>query len=162
MVAAGTSKIARASFMGTLVRSIGLCGSLFVLMAAVFLRPEMVLEPGLAQLAATGLVLAATVGLTFSVQARFASNLVVDLAARVVLAGFALVALAHPDPWGRRCRVHPGGGVRGVLAPAPARGRVDRGGDDRAHLLRRRDQVGDCRSGRRSSRQCRLSPGRSG
>ncbi|MDD9983261.1 MAG: TRAP transporter fused permease subunit, partial [Gammaproteobacteria bacterium] len=99
VVAAVTSKIARASFMGTLVRSIGLCGSLFVLMAAVFLRPEIVLEPGLAQLAATGLVLAATVGLTFSVQARFASSLVVDLAARVVLAGFALIALAHPDPW---------------------------------------------------------------
>ena len=99
VVAAVTSKIARASFMGTLVRSIGLCGSLFVLMAAVFVRPEIVLEPGLAQLAATGLVLAATVGLTFSVQARFASSLVVDLAARVVLAGFALIALAHPDPW---------------------------------------------------------------
>ena len=99
VVAAVTSKIARASFMGTLVRSIGLCGSLFVLMAAVFVRPEIVLEPGLAQLAATGLVLAATVGLTFSVQARFASNLAVDVAARVVLAGFALIALAHPDPW---------------------------------------------------------------
>lgn len=53
--------------VGSAVRSIGLCGSLFVL------------EPGLAQLAATGLVLAATVGLTFSVQARFASSLVVDV-----------------------------------------------------------------------------------
>ena len=97
VVAAVTSKIARASFLGTLVRSIGLCGSLFVLMAAVFLRPEIVLEPGLAQLAATGLVLAAAVGLTFSVQARFSSNLFLDIAARAVLAGFALIALAHPD-----------------------------------------------------------------
>ena len=99
VVAAVTSKIARASFMGTLVRSIGLCVSLFVLMAAVFLRPEIVLEPGLAQLAATGLVLAATVGVTFSLQARFSSNLLIDVAARVVLAGFAMIALAHPDPW---------------------------------------------------------------
>ena len=99
VVAAVTSKIARASFLGTLVRSIGLCGSLFVLMAAVFVRPEIVLEPGLAQLAAMGLVLAATVGLTFSVQAKFASSLPLDLAARAVLAVFALVALAHPDPW---------------------------------------------------------------
>ena len=99
VVAAVTSKIARASFIGTLVRSIGLCASLFVLMAAVFLRPEIVLAPGLAQLAATGLVLAATVGLTFSLQARFASNLFLDVAARVMLAGFAAVALAHPDPW---------------------------------------------------------------
>ena len=99
VVAAVTSKIARASFLGTLVRSIGLCGSLFVLMAAVFVRPEIVLEPGLAQLAAMGLVLAATVGLTFSVQAKFSSSLPLDLAARVVLAAFALVALAHPDQW---------------------------------------------------------------
>ena len=98
VVAAVTSKIARASFMGTLVRSIGLCGSLFVLMAAVFLRPEIVLEPGLAQLAATGLVLAATVGLTFSVQARFSANVPLDLTARAVLAGFSVVALTHPDP----------------------------------------------------------------
>ena len=99
VVAAVTSKIARASFMGTLVRSIGLCSSLFVLMAAVFVRPEIVLEPGLAQLAATGLVLAATVGMTFSLQARFATNLIADAAARVVLAAFSMVALAHPDPW---------------------------------------------------------------
>ena len=99
VVAAVTSKIARASFVGTLVRSIGLCSSLFVLMAAVFLRPEIVLEPGLAQLAATGLVLAATVGLTFSLQARFASNLIADVAARLVLAACSLIALAHPDPW---------------------------------------------------------------
>ena len=99
VVAAVTSKIARASFIGTLVRAIGLCVSLFVLMAAVFLRPEIVLEPGLAQLAATGLVLAATVGLTFSLQARFSANLLIDVAARVVLAAFAVVVLAHPDPW---------------------------------------------------------------
>ena len=99
VVAAVTSKIARAAFVGTLVRSIGLCSSLFVLMAAVFLRPEIVLEPGIAQLAATGLVLAATVGLTFSLQARFASNPVADVAARLLLAACSLVALAHPDPW---------------------------------------------------------------
>ena len=99
VVAAVTSKIARASFIGTQVRSIGLCSGLFVLMAAVFVRPEIVLEPGLAQLAATGLVLAAAVGLTFSLQAGFASNRVLDLLARVGLAGFSLAALAHPDPW---------------------------------------------------------------
>ena len=99
--------------MGTLVRSTGLCGSLFVLMAAVFVRPEIVQEPGLAQLAATGLVLAATVGLTFSVQARFASSLLVDIAARVVLAGFALIALAHPDPWVAAAACSPVAGFAG-------------------------------------------------
>ena len=99
VVAAVTSKIARASFIGTLVRAIGLCASLFVLMAAVFLRPEIVLEPGLAQLVAGGLVLAAAIGLTFSLQAQFSSNVIVDLVARALLAVFALLALAHPDRW---------------------------------------------------------------
>ncbi len=97
VVAAVTSRIAQASFMGTLLRALRLCASLFVLMAAVFLRPEIVLEPGLAQLAATGLVLAAAAGLTFSLQARFSPNPLIDLVARAVLAAFALVVLAHPD-----------------------------------------------------------------
>ena len=124
VVAAVTSRIAQASFMGTLARSIALCGSLFVLMAAVFLRPEIVREPGLAQLAAMGLVLAATIGLTFSVQARFASNLLLDLAARGTLAGFALVALAHPDPWVATAACLPVAGFAGYWfwrKPAPVR-----------------------------------------
>ena len=81
------------------MRWIGLCGSLFVLMAAVVLRPEIAPEPGLAQVAAAGLVLAAAVGLTFSLQARFASNPFLDIMARVGLAGFALIALVHPNRW---------------------------------------------------------------
>jgi TRAP transporter 4TM/12TM fusion protein len=96
VVAAVTAKIADASFMGTLYRGIQLCVSLFVLMAAVFSRPELVLEPGLEQLAAMALVLVATIGLTFSLQARFAARRDLDLAARAVLAAAALVVLLHP------------------------------------------------------------------
>ena len=43
-------------------------------------------------------MLAATVGLTFSVQARFSANVPLDLTARAVLAGFSVVAITHPDP----------------------------------------------------------------
>ncbi len=68
-------------------------------MAAVFLRPEIAPGPGLAQLAATGLVLAAAFGLTFSLQARFASNPFLDIMARVGLSGFALLAVFHPERW---------------------------------------------------------------
>jgi TRAP-type uncharacterized transport system fused permease subunit len=96
VVAAVTAKIADASFMGTLYRGIQLCVSLFVLMAAVFARPELVLEPGLEQLGAMALVLIATIGITFSLQARFAARRDLDLAARAVLAAAALVALLHP------------------------------------------------------------------
>jgi TRAP transporter 4TM/12TM fusion protein len=96
VVAAVTAKIADASFMGTLYRGIQLCVSLFVLMAAVFARPELVLEPGLAQLGAMALVLVATIGITFSLQARFAARRELDLTARAVLAAAALVVLLHP------------------------------------------------------------------
>ncbi|MYE83991.1 MAG: PAS domain-containing protein [Gammaproteobacteria bacterium] len=81
------------------MRWIGLCGSLFVLAAGVFLRPEIAQGPALAQLAAAGLVLAAAAGMAFSLQAQFASNLFLDITARVGLAVFALIALAHPDRW---------------------------------------------------------------
>jgi TRAP-type uncharacterized transport system fused permease subunit len=82
--------------MGTLYRGIQLCVSLFVLMAAVFTRPELVLEPGVEQLGAMALVLVATIGITFSLQARFAARRALDLAARAVLAAAALVVLLHP------------------------------------------------------------------
>jgi TRAP transporter 4TM/12TM fusion protein len=96
VVAAVTAKIADASFMGTLYRGAQLCVSLFVLMAGVFTRPGLVLEPGLAQLGAMALVLLATIGIVFSLQARFLARRSLDLAARVVLAAFALVVLLHP------------------------------------------------------------------
>jgi hypothetical protein len=63
----------------------------------VFTRPELVLEPGLAQLAATGLLLASTIGISFSLQARFAARRWLDLALRLALAGAALVVLFHPE-----------------------------------------------------------------
>ena len=97
VVAAVTAKIADASFNGTLMRALQLCISLFMLMAGVFTRPQLVLEPGLAQLGAMAVILTATVGMTFSIQARFSEARVLDLLLRVVLAAIALVVLLHPN-----------------------------------------------------------------
>jgi TRAP-type uncharacterized transport system fused permease subunit len=97
VAAAVTAKIADAPFMQTLFRAIQVCVSLFVLMAGVFTRPELVLEPGWAQLGALLLILTATIGITFSIQARFSTVRVLDLALRVILAACALVVLLHPD-----------------------------------------------------------------
>jgi TRAP-type uncharacterized transport system fused permease subunit len=52
ITAAITSKIANASFYVTLWRSVQICVSLFTLMAGVFIRPELVIEPGLSQFVA--------------------------------------------------------------------------------------------------------------
>jgi TRAP transporter 4TM/12TM fusion protein len=95
--AAITSKIAEAPFLQTLFRAITICFSLFVLMAGVFTRPELVLEPGLAQLGAMLLITTATIGITFSIQAHFAERREIDIPLRLVLAATALVVLLHPD-----------------------------------------------------------------
>ncbi len=96
VVAAVTAKIAEADFMTVLFKGIQICVSLFVLMAGVFTRPELVLKPGVDQIEAMLLLMTATVGVSFSIQAKFADNRVVDLAARGVLAVFAMVVLLHP------------------------------------------------------------------
>ena len=95
--AAVTAKIANAPFLQTLFRAITICVSLFVLMAGVFTRPELVLEPGVAQLGAMVLITVATIGITFSIQAHFAERREFDVTLRLALAAIALVVLLHPD-----------------------------------------------------------------
>jgi TRAP-type uncharacterized transport system fused permease subunit len=79
------------------MRAIQLCISLFTLMAGVFVRPELVLEPGLAQFAAAALILIATVGFVFSIQAQFSETRSLDVALRLALAAIAMIVLFHPS-----------------------------------------------------------------
>jgi TRAP transporter 4TM/12TM fusion protein len=97
VVAAVTAKIAEASFMRTLIRSIQLCASLFVLMAGVFVRPALVLEPGLAQLGAMALILTSTIGVAFCLQARFLDSRPADIALRTGLGALSMLVLFHPS-----------------------------------------------------------------
>jgi TRAP-type uncharacterized transport system fused permease subunit len=97
VVAAVTAKIADASFLGTLWRALQLCVCLFMLMAGVFVRPELVLAPGLEQFGAAALILIATLGVTFSLQAVFSESRPFDIAVRTALAGVAMVVLFHPS-----------------------------------------------------------------
>jgi len=97
VAAAVTSKIAEASFMRTLFSAITICVALFILMVGVFTRPQIVLEPGLAQVGTMLLLIVCTVGITFALQARFSAKRVPDLVLRLAIAGFGLVALMHPS-----------------------------------------------------------------
>ena len=97
IVAAVTAKIADASFYQTLNRALQICVSLFTLMAGVFIRPELVIEPGLGQMMAAVLILIPTIGITFSMQADFSDRAAVDKIARLLLAAIALFALLHPS-----------------------------------------------------------------
>jgi TRAP transporter 4TM/12TM fusion protein len=97
VIAPAFIRIANASFYVTLWRSVQICVSLFTLMAAVFIHPELVAEPGAAQLGAALLVLISTIGITFSLQGRFTDRRPLDVAIRLVLAAFSLVVLLDPD-----------------------------------------------------------------
>jgi TRAP transporter 4TM/12TM fusion protein len=97
IVAAVTAKIAEASFYQTLNRALQICVSLFTLMAGVFIRPELVIEPGLSQMTAALLILISTIGITFSMQARFADRAAIDWPVRLLLAAISLLALLHPN-----------------------------------------------------------------
>jgi len=97
VVAAVTSKIADAPFMGTLFRGIQLCCVLFLLMGGVFARPGLVIEPGMAQLGAMFLLMVGTVGIQFSIQANYSNKRGRDVVARIALAGFSLIVIFHPS-----------------------------------------------------------------
>jgi TRAP transporter 4TM/12TM fusion protein len=97
LVAAVTAKIANASFYTTLNRALQICVSLFTLMAGVFVHPALVIEPGVAQFGAAGLVLTATIGITFSLQARYADSVSADIAVRLLLATLSVLVLVCPD-----------------------------------------------------------------
>jgi TRAP transporter 4TM/12TM fusion protein len=97
LVAAVTAKIANASFYSVLNRAMQICISLFTLMVAVFVHPELVIKPGIEQIGAAFLVGIATVGMSFSLQARFSDSRPLDAAIRVLNAAFALVALFVPN-----------------------------------------------------------------
>ena len=74
-----------------------ICVSLFTLMVAVFVHPELVVKPGLAQIGAAILVAISTIGISFSIQARFSDARLVDLGVRAMIAAFALIALLVPN-----------------------------------------------------------------
>ena len=93
ITAAITSKIANASFYVTLWRSVQICVSLFTLMAGVFVHPELVVKPGMDQMGAAYLVLVATLGITFTLQATYSETRIVDLGVRAVLAAMSLFVL---------------------------------------------------------------------
>jgi TRAP-type uncharacterized transport system fused permease subunit len=96
VVAAVTARIAETSFMRTLGHALVMCVSLFTLMIGVFTRPELVLEPGAAQLGAFALILTATVGICFAMHARFFDTRPADMGIRLALVAMSLGVLVLP------------------------------------------------------------------
>ncbi|MFV8836252.1 TRAP transporter fused permease subunit [Aquisalimonas sp.] len=97
VVAAVTSRIAEAPFVRTMIAALGLCVPLLIMMAGVYTRPGLVVEPGLAQVPAFTLLLIGTLGVIFALQGNFARARTPDWAARLAIALLSLVVILHPD-----------------------------------------------------------------
>ncbi|MGY6708558.1 MAG: TRAP transporter permease [Rhizobiaceae bacterium] len=96
VVAAVTSRIADAPFIATMMHALLICMPLMVMMGAVFIRPDLVVEPGWAQMPAFALVLVGTLALSFAAQGKFSSSRKVDYPARWGLALLAALLLLYP------------------------------------------------------------------
>ena len=96
LTAAISARIAEASFMRTMWEALRICLPITLMTFAIFVRSEIILQPGWSQVAATVLVTAGTCATAFAMFGRFAKNPAVDLPLRLLLAVVAFVTMFHP------------------------------------------------------------------
>jgi TRAP transporter 4TM/12TM fusion protein len=97
LTAAVSARIAEASFMRTMWEALKICMPITLMTFAIFVRKEMVVTPGWAQIVATLLVTISTCGITFAMFGRFSGNVAGNILLRSTLAMFSLVVMLHPD-----------------------------------------------------------------
>jgi TRAP-type uncharacterized transport system fused permease subunit len=97
LTAAISARIAEASFMRTMWEALKICLPITLMTFAIFTRPDMVVNPGWPQIAATALVLISTCGVTLAMFGRFLGNPALDVALRIGLCALSLLCMFHPS-----------------------------------------------------------------
>ncbi len=97
LTAAVASRLAEASFMKTMITALKICLPIMIMSFAIFVRTDMVVNPGLAQIRDTYLVAAGSLGFTFAMFGRFVKLHRYDLIYKIGLSLLAMVPLFHPD-----------------------------------------------------------------
>jgi TRAP transporter 4TM/12TM fusion protein len=97
LTAAVSARIANVSFMRTMWEALKICSPITLMTFAIFVRTNMVVNPGWMMIADTMLVLVSTLGITFALFGRCHVTLIVDLALRCVVAAVSLAVMFHPD-----------------------------------------------------------------
>jgi TRAP transporter 4TM/12TM fusion protein len=97
LTAAVTARIADASFMRTMFEALKLCLPVTFMSFAIFVRSDMVVNPGWPQVLDTLLVTVATCGITFGMFGRLTENQGANVVLRAALALAAMVVMFHPD-----------------------------------------------------------------
>ncbi len=97
LTAAVASRLANASFMRTMLTALKICLPIMIMSFAIFVRTDMVVNPGLAQIRDTLLVTAGSLGFTFAMFGRFVKQMRYDILLKIALSLLALVPLFHPQ-----------------------------------------------------------------
>lgn len=97
LTAAISARIAEASFMRTMWEALKICLPITLMTFAVFVRSDMVVNPGWPQIADTVLVFVGTAGVAFAMFGRFVAQRGSDAILRALLALLALSVLFYPD-----------------------------------------------------------------
>jgi TRAP-type uncharacterized transport system fused permease subunit len=97
LTAAVAARIADASFMQTMWEALKLCLPITFMSFAIFVRSDMVVNPGWAQIADTLLVTIATCGITCAIFGQFVENGGANIMLRAVLVLASMVVMLHPD-----------------------------------------------------------------
>ena len=97
LTAAVASRIAEASFMRTMWEALRICLPIIFMSFAIFVRTDIVVNPGWAQIQDALLIAVGTCGITFATFGRLLRNRATDLLARAAIALLGLVVILHPD-----------------------------------------------------------------
>ncbi len=97
LTAAVASRLANASFMRTMMTALKICLPILVMSFAIFVRTDLVTNPGWAQVRYTFLVATGTLGFTFAMFGRFVTRISLDIPLKLTLSLLALLPLFHPD-----------------------------------------------------------------
>ncbi len=97
LTAAVASRLANASFMRTMFTALKICLPIIIMSFAIFIRTDLVVNPGWGQIRDTLLVTAGTLGFTFGMFGSFTKNKMHDVSMKIVLGLLALIPMFHPS-----------------------------------------------------------------
>jgi TRAP transporter 4TM/12TM fusion protein len=97
LTAAVAAKIAEASFMMTMWEALKICMPITIMSFAIFVRSDMVVNTGWAQITDTLLVAVGTAGVTYAVFGQFFAGAAGKWAMRLVFLALSMVVVFHPE-----------------------------------------------------------------
>jgi TRAP-type uncharacterized transport system fused permease subunit len=97
LTAAVSARIANASFLRTMYEALKICMPITMMTFAIFVRSDMVVNPGWPQIVATLLVAISTCGIAIAMFGRYFENTAADVAVRLLVAAISFVTMLHPN-----------------------------------------------------------------